>query len=52
MIERLELDGNSEMQPIIADTNKDGMLDLLINCRYNGGLFCYNLNIPATATSK
>jgi outer membrane protein assembly factor BamB len=52
VIERLELDGNSEMQPIIADTNKDGMLDLLINCRYNGGLFCYNLNIPVSASSN
>jgi outer membrane protein assembly factor BamB len=49
VIERFELPGNSEMNPIITDSNKDGMLDLLINCRYNGGLFCYNLNIPVSA---
>jgi len=52
VIERLELPGNTEMKPIISDTNKDGMLDLLINCRYNGGLFCYNLNIPVSALAN
>lgn len=52
VIERLELPGNTEMKPIIADTNKDGMLDLLVNCRYNGGLFCYNLNIPVSALAN
>ena len=39
---RLELPASSEMQPVISDVNKDGFLDLLINCS-DGYLYCYNL---------
>jgi hypothetical protein len=51
VIERLELPGNSEMVPLVYDVNKDGMLDLLINSKVNGYLYCYNLNIPASSIS-
>lgn len=34
----------SEFPPMIADINKDGYLDLLINC-YDGYLYCYDLKV-------
>ena len=43
---RLELPETSEMPPIITDVDKDGYLDLLINCS-DGYLYCYNLKVKA-----
>ena len=43
---RLELPAASEMPPVITDVDKDGYLDLLINC-YDGYLYCYNLKVKA-----
>lgn len=44
VIARFGLPMPSEFPPIIADINKDGYLDLLINC-YDGYLYCYDLNV-------
>ena len=44
VIERFSLPMPSEFPPIIEDINKDGNLDLLINC-YNGYLYCYDLKV-------
>jgi hypothetical protein len=44
VVERLGLPMPSEFPPMIADINKDGNLDLLINC-YNGFLYCYDLKV-------
>jgi hypothetical protein len=44
IVERLQLPNTSEMQPHIDDINKDGKLDLLINCK-DGNLYCYNLGV-------
>jgi outer membrane protein assembly factor BamB len=44
VLERLAIPDLSEMPPVIEDINKDGYLDLLINCR-DGYLYCYNLKI-------
>jgi hypothetical protein len=41
---RLGLPKPSEFPPMIADINKDGYLDLLINC-FDGYLYCYNLKV-------
>jgi hypothetical protein len=41
---RLGLPKPSEFPPMIADINKDGYLDLLINC-FDGFLYCYNLKV-------
>lgn len=38
----LQLPGVSEMPPQIMDINKDGNLDVLINC-FDGNLYCYSL---------
>lgn len=51
IIETFELPGQSELAPIIYDVNKDGKLDLLINDRSNGYLYCYDLNIPLSSKS-
>ena len=39
---KLSLPSTTEMAPIIADVNKDGRNELLINCR-DGYLYCYQL---------
>jgi outer membrane protein assembly factor BamB len=44
VIERFGLPMPSEFPPIIEDINKDGNLDLLINC-YDGNLYCYDLKV-------
>jgi hypothetical protein len=44
VIDRFGLPMPSEFPPIIEDINKDGNLDLLINC-YNGYLYCYDLKV-------
>jgi outer membrane protein assembly factor BamB len=44
VIERFSLPMPSEFPPIIEDINKDGNLDLLINC-YDGYLYCYDLKV-------
>jgi hypothetical protein len=44
VVERLGLPMPSEFPPMIADINKDGNLDLLINC-YDGFLYCYDLKV-------
>lgn len=41
---RFGLPKPSEFPPMIADINKDGYLDLLINC-YDGYLYCYDLKV-------
>jgi hypothetical protein len=46
VIERLGLPMPSEFPPIIQDINKDGYLDLLINC-YDGYLYCYDLKVKS-----
>jgi hypothetical protein len=46
IVDRLYLPHDSEMPPSIEDINKDGKLDVLINCR-DGNLYCYNLGIRA-----
>lgn len=46
IVERLQLPDTSEMQPFIGDINKDGKLDLLINCK-DGNLYCFNLGVKA-----
>lgn len=46
IIERLQLPNTSEMQPFVGDVDKDGKLDLLINCK-DGNLYCYNLGVKA-----
>jgi hypothetical protein len=46
VLDRFELPMPSELPPIIADINKDGYLDLLINC-YDGNLYCYNLKVKS-----
>lgn len=51
-IEVFELPGNSEMEPLVQDINKDGKLDVLINDRTNGYLYCYNLDIPVSSTTN
>ncbi|MFN5335504.1 MAG: PQQ-binding-like beta-propeller repeat protein [Bacteroidota bacterium] len=42
IVDRFQLPYDSEMPPSIEDINKDGKLDLLINCR-DGNLYCYDL---------
>jgi hypothetical protein len=37
------LPAQSEFPPVITDVNKDGKLDLLVNCM-DGYLYCYSLN--------
>jgi len=44
VLDRLGLPMASEFPPMIADINKDGNLDLLLNC-YNGYLYCYDLKV-------
>jgi hypothetical protein len=44
VVDRLGLPMASEFPPMIADINKDGNLDLLLNC-YNGLLYCYDLKV-------
>ena len=44
IIERFSLPESSEMNPWIEDINKDGKLDLLVNCR-DGNLYCYDLGV-------
>jgi len=44
IVDRLQLPYDSEMNPSIEDIDKDGKLDLLINCR-DGNLYCYNLGV-------
>lgn len=46
VIDRFSLPNKSEFPPIISDINKDGYLDLLINC-YDGNLYCYDLKVKA-----
>lgn len=45
-----QLPAGSELTPVIADVNKDGKLDVLIN-GYDGYLYCYALGI-ATSNIK
>jgi outer membrane protein assembly factor BamB len=40
----LHLPSSSEFKPLIKDFNKDGELDLLVNCR-DGKLYCFDLKI-------
>ena len=47
LIRRLSLPAYSEMPPEVVDVNKDGKLDVLINCS-DGYLYCYNLQIKAS----
>ncbi len=42
VLAKLSLPSTSEMTPVIADVNKDGRNELLVNCR-NGYLYCYQL---------
>jgi outer membrane protein assembly factor BamB len=42
VIAKLSLPSTSEMAPIVADVNKDGKNEILINCR-DGYLYCYQL---------
>ena len=42
----LHLPETSEFKPLIKDFNKDGKLDLLVNCR-DGKLYCFDLKIAA-----
>ena len=44
VLKRLKINAYSEMPPVICDINKDGYLDLLINCS-DGFLYCYNLKV-------
>jgi outer membrane protein assembly factor BamB len=46
IVDRLQLPHDSEMPPSIEDIDKDGKLDLLINCR-DGNLYCYDLGIQS-----
>jgi outer membrane protein assembly factor BamB len=46
VMDRFGLPMPSEFPPMIADINKDGYLDLLINC-YDGYLYCYNLKVKS-----
>lgn len=46
ILERFQLPEKSEMQPWVGDINKDGKLDLLINCK-DGNLYCYNLGVKS-----
>lgn len=46
VVKRLSIPAVSEMPPVIKDVNKDGYLDLLINCN-DEYLYCYNLGIKA-----
>jgi hypothetical protein len=46
VIDRFSLPNKSEFPPIISDIDKDGYLDLLINC-YDGNLYCYDLKVKA-----
>jgi len=41
-IEKISLPEKSEMAPVIADINKDGQKDILLNC-YDGYLYCYTI---------
>jgi hypothetical protein len=52
VVDVFELPGQSEMEPVIKDINKDGMLDLLISCKYDGYLYCYDLKIPVSSISS
>ena len=42
ILAKYSLPSTSEMAPIIADVNKDGRNELLVNCR-DGYLYCYQL---------
>jgi hypothetical protein len=42
----LHLPSSSEFKPLIKDFNKDGKLDLLVNCR-DGKLYCFDLKIAS-----
>jgi DNA-binding beta-propeller fold protein YncE len=44
VVARFGLPKSSEFPPMIADINKDGYLDLLINC-HDGYLYCYDLKV-------
>jgi outer membrane protein assembly factor BamB len=46
VIDRLTLPYSSEFPPQILDVNKDGRLDLLINC-YDGFTYCYDMKTAA-----
>ena len=46
VLKRLQIEGRSEMPPVIRDVNMDGYLDILLSCS-NGYLYCYNLKIKA-----
>ena len=49
-LEFLHLPSSSEFKPLIKDFNKDGTLDLLVNCR-DGKLYCFDLKIPTSNLS-
>jgi hypothetical protein len=42
VLQRFSLEGQSELAPFIDDINRDGRLDILINCR-NDTTYCYRL---------
>lgn len=46
VLKRLQIEGCSEMPPVIRDVNMDGYLDMLLSCS-DGYLYCYNLKIKA-----
>lgn len=49
VVARYQLPSKSEFRPLIEDVNKDGILDLLINCR-DGYLYCYSLGTETQPT--
>ena len=51
VIKRLQLPASSEFAPVIEDINKDGKLDLLINCR-DGNLYCFDLKVPVNGNQR
>ena len=51
VIKRLQLPSSSEFAPVIEDVNKDGRLDLLVNCR-DGNLYCFDLKVPVNGNQK
>lgn len=49
-LKHLHLPSSSEFKPLIDDFNKDGKLDLLVNCR-DGKLYCFDLKLPISNLS-
>lgn len=49
-LKHLHLPSSSEFKPLIDDFNKDGKLDLLVNCT-DGKLYCFDLKLPISNLS-